>query len=50
MAWLAVAAIAEAADAPIAMSLDPLEGRYTWIKAYEARPAGADFEIFLIAS
>lgn len=48
-----IAAAEDAGHIPgpaIAMSLDPLEGRYTWIKAYEARPAGADFEIFLIAS
>ncbi|HEX8113797.1 MAG TPA: hypothetical protein VF516_38965, partial [Kofleriaceae bacterium] len=34
----------------IAVSLDALKARYSWIKAYEAVPNAAGFEIFLIAS
>jgi hypothetical protein len=34
----------------IAISLDALEARYTWIKTYEARPADGAFDIYLIAS
>ena len=34
----------------IALSLEALKARYTWIKAYEAVPNAAGFEIFLIAS
>ncbi|HEY0482322.1 MAG TPA: hypothetical protein VGD37_32600, partial [Kofleriaceae bacterium] len=34
----------------IALSLDALKARYSWIKLYEAVPNAAGFEIFLIAS
>jgi hypothetical protein len=34
----------------IALSLEALKARYTWIKAYEAVPNAAGSEIFLIAS
>jgi hypothetical protein len=34
----------------IAVSLDGLKGRYSWIKVYEARPSGRGFQVFMIAS